>query len=694
MAGLDVTAYWELLTPNPTPITEPINEDLSLRPPTEMDAPVNPKYGYDEKFDRIPFTGTTKHMTYMSAKSPRKRKKGRGFTPARNQKHNPQPRVRGGANSNFLDKHGLDEHSHPMDWFNAIFPMSPKDNLEDPAVANVKGDKKSVFSVSNFASYTNTKAKLVNAGQSGHIFEGKWKDFEPEDIMKMMGVYIIDGLAPSPRIIQKMQPQSSQPTHGNDKVATAIGPGYYQMYRAFRAFFACQDPLLIPPKKEKCPNAKVDELFSWCRHIWKEAWELGENFSIDEQTCRMQGKTEYKTRCGKYKRIGDGIQADCIADDGYTYDFYFRNEPPDSKWTALGFCPMHSRLLHMYENLKEESHQSKMDNLFNSVNLARAAFSLPTKVKTHGVLRKTGRGVNEVVIQEEQKGKRADAVRGTVKAAVLRGDSKSSNLIVASCYDQKPFYMISHSIEEITWVVHSKRIWSHALGRNVDFNFLRWNLSHDYNYEMNDNDVADQLRLVYRLQRMQRNQKWWWALWMWALEVSLVNAYMMLRRYCELKGVRMPYSHHDFNEKVGYALLNPDKEWPRRKSPTKSATQTPMRSTRAPKQFIRAPKFNLNALSPNKGRLNRRLDNSLTHMPVPPPGKKENHVCQLHRWAHAEKYPKKKGDENKTNTIPPGARVSVLNCKACGVILCLECFEMYHTVERLDTKIDSILSNK
>ena len=30
MAGLDVTAYWELLTPNPTPIPEPINEDLSI----------------------------------------------------------------------------------------------------------------------------------------------------------------------------------------------------------------------------------------------------------------------------------------------------------------------------------------------------------------------------------------------------------------------------------------------------------------------------------------------------------------------------------------------------------------------------------------------------------------------------------------------------------------------------------------
>ena len=61
-----------------------------------------------------------------------------------------------------------------MDWFNALMPMRPEDNLEDPAVANVKGDKRSKFSVSNFAAYSNTKATMVNAGEKGHIFEGKY----------------------------------------------------------------------------------------------------------------------------------------------------------------------------------------------------------------------------------------------------------------------------------------------------------------------------------------------------------------------------------------------------------------------------------------------------------------------------------------------------------------------------------------
>jgi hypothetical protein len=183
-----------------------------------------------------------------------------------------------------------------MDWFTAIMPMTPKDNLEDPSVLNVKGDLRTKFAVSNWSAYSNTKAMLCNAGKKGHIFADKYRPFKNQDIMTMLGVYIIDGLAPSPQLVQKMQPQSKSATHGNDRIASAQGPGYQQKHRSFRHFFATQDPLMIPPSKEKCRNFKVDELFRWLRYVWKEAWMLAENFSIDEQTTKCQGKCEYKTR--------------------------------------------------------------------------------------------------------------------------------------------------------------------------------------------------------------------------------------------------------------------------------------------------------------------------------------------------------------------------------------------------------------
>ena len=117
----------------------------------------------------------------------------------------------------------------------------------------------------------------------------------------------------------------------------------------------------------------------------------------------------------------------------------------------------------MYGNLQDSGHGCKMDNSFNSVKLAQFAYSLNKPVLIHGVLRKSGRGAPPCIMQEEQTRKWAKAARGTVIVAVLEGDSQSANLVFASCYDQKSFYMISHSIKEVIWIEHTKQVWSSVL---------------------------------------------------------------------------------------------------------------------------------------------------------------------------------------------------------------------------------------
>ena len=95
-----------------------------------------------------------------------------------------------------------------------------------------------------------------------------------------------------------------------------------------------------------------------------------------------------------------------------------------------------------------------MDNLYNSVTFARAAYDMgvpqkdgpPRKkrVKTQGVIR-ASRGVPACVKQTLPKGKAAmEEVRGSTKVAVLRGDTKSKDLIVGSCIDQKEFFYFVH----------------------------------------------------------------------------------------------------------------------------------------------------------------------------------------------------------------------------------------------------------
>ena len=164
-----------------------------------------------------------------------------------------------------------------------------------------------------------------------------------------------------------------------------------------------------------------------------------------------------------------------------------------------------------------------------------------------------------------------------------------------------------------------------------------------------------------------------------------------------MKGVAMPYSHHEFNEKIEYALLNPATEWPKRNrkqppellSANKRKRISPVSTPQlTPTKKARAPKLNRDALSPNKGRLKVRLDKStMQHLPVPTGGKG---VCQLHRWAHNMRADGKK----YYFVVPSGARAGVAKCSVCRVQLCMQCYAMYHTCDNLTAKIDTICSFK
>ena len=111
----------------------------------------------------------------------------------------------------------------------------------------------------------------------------------------------------------------------------------------------------------------------------------------------------------------------------------------------MGLSAMHARLMHMFCIFPEFGHEVNMDNLFHSVLFSIAARSIcENKVKTQGVIQKSQRGVTPLVLQEPLPKKAEEKVWGTIKAAVLRGDSRSHDLIVASCYDQKPFYVITN----------------------------------------------------------------------------------------------------------------------------------------------------------------------------------------------------------------------------------------------------------
>ena len=112
---------------------------------------------------------------------------------------------------------------------------------------------------------------------------------------------------------------------------------------------------------------------------------MGEYISIDEQTIGFQGRHTDKIRVS-YKDAGDGFQADTICADGYTFNWYFRNQPAPPHYLNQGFSLLSSMVLSLLSQLPGGGgYVFGTDNLYMSTKLSHACYTSDQKVMTHGV---------------------------------------------------------------------------------------------------------------------------------------------------------------------------------------------------------------------------------------------------------------------------------------------------------------------
>ncbi len=182
------------------------------------------------------------------------------------------------------------------------------------------------------------------------------------------------------------------------------------------------------------------------------------------------------------------------------------------------------------------------------------------------------------------------------------------------------------------------------------------------------------------------------ALFLWGYEVLLVNSYVSMKRYRELKGVPVPWTHHDWNNAIGYKHLDPIEYWPRRKGPFKNDdTICPTKQDNPSDLNKKAPRVDRMALLPTLGQLKGRLNHNTTiHMPVPPSS--QNATCQLHCWVNKATHPLDKAEGS--NIKPSGLHSHVIRCEACGVNLCLKDRENFPTKQRLKLHVFDIRGDK
>ena len=292
-------------------------------------------------------------------------------------------------------------------------------------------------------------------------FYPQFKRFHTEEWEQYFYLFGWNGLNPSPQIEMKLATELKDPIHHSAFLCRVLGPSAARRFKEWKACFACQDPKLPIPSRKTHPNFKVDEFLRHLQLIFRYAWLPGRDLSGDEQTMGFKGQHADKLRIN-YKKEGDGFQADCLADDGSTFTFYLQNQPAPKKYIDMGFSPLHSRVMALYDCLLEEYHMIRFDNLYMSAKFCLGFFQHPKKVMVEGVTRTNQRGLPKEVIQHDIKNRKdLPNVKGTVKAAVLEKcpPLNASPLVAVSVYDQKGVHFLSTCVQQIKWIEKTRMVW-------------------------------------------------------------------------------------------------------------------------------------------------------------------------------------------------------------------------------------------
>ena len=107
--------------------------------------------------------------------------------------------IKGGPKADFLLEKGLNESSRPQDWFNAFLPIFDRKG-KNPQNVNTQ------FWTHKWAFWTNQKAISCSVGVPGGVYPSS-TPFSYLEIEHFLGLYILQGLNPSPQIEIKFYSQ-------------------------------------------------------------------------------------------------------------------------------------------------------------------------------------------------------------------------------------------------------------------------------------------------------------------------------------------------------------------------------------------------------------------------------------------------------------------------------------------------------
>ena len=235
------TAYWKVLQPESDVVSEPANPLFKVsRAPTitEVEAKYVPqKYKFSQRFAVPKFESVQTEPDLDQRGNPKK------DTTTGKPIQITTPREKGCINAAFKRKYKLSATSMPWEVAYEFTPFSDGNGK--------KCITKDAFSFELLTEWTTNKAHMAGAGKK--VYKGEWVIFSARELRQHFGIYLLQGLAPSPRIEYKFNPQCRDRIAGNDFVYNSFGSNAKCRDKHFKVFLACCNPMIKSPSKEEFP---------------------------------------------------------------------------------------------------------------------------------------------------------------------------------------------------------------------------------------------------------------------------------------------------------------------------------------------------------------------------------------------------------------------------------------------------------
>jgi hypothetical protein len=305
---------------------------------------------------------------------------------------------------------------------------------------------------------------------------------------------------------------------------------------------------------------KVQPLLRHVQEVSRAYYVPKTNVSIDEMIIRFSGRSKHTVRI-KGKPTPEGYRILALCDSGYTYAFLPESRIGSNAELPTPHQPLPKdfklnqtsrKVMHLVDQLPTNNPRMfnvYMDNFFSNIPLFH-------NMKLRGIGACGTARTGTAMFPKELKKKDAKLEPGAKGAVIVK------DVLALLWVDNGPVVMLTtlHSLHSEEWMVQRMRRRPRAHDKNKAIQEMYDGKSRkmlsiprvvdDYNHNMGGVDTADQLRQYYTAQ--MRTSRTWVPLFLWLLDTSIINAYIMWTTYHESKSKT---SHRDYRVRLLDELL-------------------------------------------------------------------------------------------------------------------------------------------